>query len=220
MDLQAIRDYVRNHMELEQDDLPDPLLDTFIREGARKVESSEQRWPFYEAMFDVTVGSAGETTLAAISPLLKRISGIRTPSGFFLKWLTLEDAQLRFSSTSSSTEPTHYSTYGSQVFLFPAPSTDTVFKVLGYRRQEDWVSAGSGEEPDMPVELHNTVALWALHRAYAQQEDLEQSALYERLFSAELNELGRRICEMPLDRPLQMNSEPSRRPAQQYTFQW
>jgi len=54
----------------------------------------------------------------------------------------------------------------------------------------------------MPVELHNTVAVWALQRAYGQQEDPELAASYERMFNDELNLYRRRFTQMNTAQPI------------------
>jgi hypothetical protein len=55
------------------------------------------------------------------------------------------------------------------------------------------------------------VATWALSKAYAQQEDPELSALYERQFSDELNEYRRRLTITPHEQPMILNGGSTRR---------
>jgi len=203
LNLQQIRDYVRVHMDIEEDDLPDPVLDTFIREGSRRVEYSEQRWPFYEAWSTLTA-NPGWTLYAldGFSGNLRRLAAM-TLENENLEWRSPEEIQEMSSTTTG--RPRYFTEWGGMVVLWPIPDAAYEFIVRGYRAQNDWVADGAGAEPDMPEELHNTVALWALHRAYAQQEDPEMASLYRNTFDQELNEFGRRMTEMPLQRPLVMN---------------
>jgi len=204
LSLQQIRDYVREHMDLEPDDLPDTVLDVFIREGSRKVESSEQHWPFYETFFS-HVTTAGNPFLlkSAIDPTLKRIQEMTDgENGRPLQWISIAEAE-EFEGQSG--RPLYISEWGDVGFLFPTPDAAYSFTVFGYRHQLDWVASGAGAVPDMPEPLHNTVALWALHRAYGQQEDPDMASMYRQMFDQELNEQGRRLTEMPLSRPLIMN---------------
>lgn len=41
MTLQQMRDYIRLHLDLDEDDLPNTLIDIFIREGSKRVERAE-----------------------------------------------------------------------------------------------------------------------------------------------------------------------------------
>lgn len=218
LSLQQIRDYVRNHMDLEVEDLPDAVLDVFIREGSRKVESAEQRWPFYEASYSAaTAAAVGALAKSAVSPELKRVSEIvHADNGDILTWVSVPESQ-RFNGQSG--RPTHYAEWGDDILLLPTPDAVYSLTIFGYRHQRDWVAEGAGAEPDMDEPLHNTVALWALHRAYAQQEDPEQAGLFHSLFDTELNELGRRLTEMPLSRPLIMNRQ-RRRLRSRPLFDW
>jgi hypothetical protein len=219
MNLQEIRDYVRNHLDLELEDLPDPVVDVFIREGSRKVEYSEQRWPFYEDIVTwSTIAGGASTPFADISPTLRRISAIVHADNRALQWISTEAAADRFNAEQTG-RPTHYGEWGENLLLFPTPDEALAVTIYGYRKQTDWTAGGAGAEPDLPEELHNTVALWALHRAYAQQEDPEMAGLYRNIFDQELNEFGRRMTEMPLTRPLVMNRT-RRRPRSRPRFDW
>ena len=48
MQLSAMRDYVRNVVDITSNDISDATMNTFIREGYDIIVYSEKRWPFYE----------------------------------------------------------------------------------------------------------------------------------------------------------------------------
>ena len=48
MQLSAMRDYVRNVVDINSTDISDATMNTFIREGYDIIVYSEKRWPFYE----------------------------------------------------------------------------------------------------------------------------------------------------------------------------
>ena len=203
MNLQEIRDYVREHMDLEEEDLPNDVIDRFIREGSKKIETSEQRWPFYEASFTYqTVAGTGSVELGSIGGNLKRIASILY-DGKPLEWVSIDEYDDIWAAKSG--EPKKYAEWGGAILLGPVPDSAYDLTVRGYRSQSDWIAEGAGAVPDMPEVLHNTVANWVLYRSYAQQEDPELAHLYRELFDTELNEVGRRLTELSLHRPFILN---------------
>lgn len=208
--LQQIRDYVRTHLDLEVDDLPDPLLDTFVREGSKRVERAIPRPPFYEKIYPWSLVPAVSQFYpkSSIGQDLDQITSIAydTLSHPPLIWIGF-DAYLEHKAARPNAlgRPMYFSEQAGSVVVFPKPDTTYVMTVIGLRRAVDWVAAGGGAVPDLPDELHNTVALWATCKAYAQQEDPELSALYERQFADELNEFRRRLTITPHAQPLVLN---------------
>lgn len=212
--LQEIRDYVRESLDIEQDDLPDSLLDAYIREGSKRIERAEARWPFYEATYGVTLPS-GETSVAksTVGADLDQIVNIVHDNGSYpsLEWIGFDVYQeLLKQQPDTTSRPMYYAEWGDTLHFFPEADTSYAVTVYGYRKAADWVSQGTGATPDLPDELHNTVAMWALQRAYSQQEDPELSALYERQFSDELNEFRRRLVLTPQKQPMVLNRGPLR----------
>lgn len=208
MSLQQIRDYVRTHLDLDQDDLPDVVLDAFIREGSKRIERAETRWPFYQANYTLSTaaGVSDYDKALAISTELDQVATVLDPSYGALKWLgmnTLQELQAR--RPSSSSRPRYFAEWGGLLTLYPTPDQVYTLTVRAYRRPLDWMAGGGGAEPDLPDELHNTVALWAMAKSYAQQEDPELAALYERQFSDELDEYRRRLVITPHPQPMVLN---------------
>ena len=71
MQLSAMRDYVRNVVDITSNDISDATLNSFIREGYDIIVYSEKRWPFYEVAltFD-TVASQKDYTMAEVGTAL------------------------------------------------------------------------------------------------------------------------------------------------------
>jgi hypothetical protein len=208
LDLQQIRDLVRTSLDIEQEDLPDVLLDAYIREGSKRIERAEARWPFYEVRFDFapTPSVDGLYDIAAIDPELDQIASIAISPFGPLQWIGADVlTALQGQQPSTVGRPRFYSTWAASIAFHPQLDVVYDMEVRGYRRALDWVSDGAGATPDLPDELHNTVALWALGKAYAQQEDPELAGLYERQFSDELNEFRRRLVVTPQHQPLVLN---------------
>lgn len=209
LNLQQIRDYVRNHIELEIDDLPDSVLDVFIREGSKRVEKAETRWPFYEESWTLTtaIGTRNYALTGAVptATAVDQLTNVQGPK-WNLVWIGREQYDvLNPPDFTSQSEPTHVALWDSELWLSPTPDAAYTLTLRGYRKPTDWVANGAAAQPDLPDELHNTVATWALSRAYAQQDDPELAAVYERQFGEELNEFRRRIVETPHLQPVILN---------------
>jgi len=206
--LQQIRDYVRSHIDLEVEDLPDAVLDVFIREGSKRVERAEKRWPFYEAEYTLnTVASTEDYDIEdTFGVTLSEITSIVTPSHGPIKWIGRDVGDTHFPlDTATTGEPVAWSEWGGSLRLYPTPDAVYSLSVRGYRESTDWIAEGAGGEPDLPDDLHNCVAQWALARAYAQQDDPEMAQLFERQFADELNFFRRRFNDTPPAQPLIMN---------------
>lgn len=202
MDLQAIRDFVRTHMDLDTEDLPDSMLDTFCREASRKIERMEKRWPMYEKSWTL-VTAAGTSTydISALAPDLREISAV-TSDRERLRWLGPDEARMGFLGDTTQNRPRAWSQWGSSITLYPIPDGVHTLYIEGYRKPADWVTQGAGAEPDMDSDLHLTLATWVLSRAYAQQEDMEIASYFAQAFDNELETFRRRLVDTPPAQPL------------------
>lgn len=220
MDLQAIRNFVRTHMDLDVEDLPDDLLDTFAREATHKVERAEKRWPFYAVNYTFTTeAGVGSYDLSVITPGdLRQISAVLIDQRV-LTYVGPDEADRR-QSLQATGQPTSWSQWGNTIDLHPSPSDVYTLSVRGYRAPIDWVSQGAGAEPDMDSDLHMTVATWVLARAYAQQEDTELSTYFAQSFDRELDAFRRRIVDTPPPQPLSLSSGGPRRRMERARYDW
>lgn len=208
LSLEQIRSFVRGHLDLDTDDLPDVVLDVFIREGSKRVEKAAARWPFYETTWSLdTVAGQRSYAFTSIGADIDQISSIQRDDAV-MRWIgpDLYNVRNPLDSTSQS-KPCEYAIWASTLYLTPTPDATYTLTIRGYRQPNDWVAEGAGGEPDLPDELHNTVATWALSKAYVQQEDPELGSYYERQFVDELNEYKRRIVETPHPQPLVLGGE-------------
>lgn len=206
LNLQQIRDFVRAHMDIEVEDLVDDVLDVFIAEGSQRIARAEKRWPFYATRWTyVTVADTDEVDFADISADIDQIQSIKGPQ-WRLQYIGIDVADDVWpENVTESSEPTHWSVENEVLYLYPTPSDAYSLRIRGYRKQSDWMAEGAGAEPDLPEELHNTVAVWALSRAYEQQDDPEMASIFERKFADELNLFRRRIHDAPPAQPVVLN---------------
>lgn len=211
MTLQEIRNFVRTHMDLDSTELPDSMLDVFIRDGSKRIERHRNRWPFYESSWTLptVAGTASYATDAApfvtAGNVMRDITEIRTPT-LLLQWLGLDDAHRRFPLSNTGTgTPLYFTKYATSLTMHPTPGSALSYTVVGYREPADWMATGAGATPDMPADLHHTLALWALGRSYAQQEDTDLGQFYLEMHQDELERFARSLETMPPSQPLVLN---------------
>lgn len=198
--LASFRELIRATLDLDATDLPDILVDDWIRDGATRAQTRRQQWPFYEKDWTFnSVDDQGTYTLADIqadsgsTDAIAEIRQIRGPD-WDLRWqdITTHDKTNPRGSVSSGT-PRFWSQWNnSDVILDPVPnnSTDT-FVVRGYAKRADWVSDGAAAVSDMPVEFDNTILNWAIGKAHAQQGDPASALHYADMADLRLRELVR-----------------------------
>lgn len=213
-------------MDLDIEDLPDVVLDVFIREGSKRIERAESRWPFYEAEFTLaTVAAQEDYDLTALTPVvtdqtMSELASIVGPR-WTLNQIGRDEGDNNFPlNVDQSGEPLYYSVWGSSLRLFPTPDAVYTLRVRGYRHARDWVAEGSGGEPDLPNEMHNSVAQWALARAYAQQDDPEMASIFERQFADEVRLFQRRFNSAPRSQPIVLNGHTSVNRPWRPRFDW
>lgn len=198
--LSEMRNIIRLTLDLDETDLPDSLVDEWVRDGADRCQSHRQTWPFYEDTFTFsTVADQATYTLAAIAAADGEgdtIAEIRQLSGQNddLKWQDVSDRDRLVPLSSSSTgTPTHWSQWANgDVVLYPTPATVIEHQVRAYKEPSDWVADGAAATSDMPKPFDSAIINWAIGRAYAQQDDPASAVYYADLSNLRLEELTRR----------------------------
>lgn len=175
MTLQGCRDYVRGILDLDVDDLPDSILDVYIREGYRKTSRFEQNWPFYwTSVTAVTVAGQAAYSLTGLG--VERIQVVVGPHGP-LQAVDRFKVRNYFTGTSTTGEPRFWSIDPQNVTFWPTPDSAYTFTIEGFRSPGTFPVA-SGSVLDLPADFDEVVCQWALSRAYFQQDDTELGALH------------------------------------------
>lgn len=227
MDLQEIRDFVRDVPDVDADELPDSILDVFIRRGYKQIISLERRWPFFE-VHDATLWTADGTHSypytsvvdadGASVPIrdVDSIEGERYP----LTHVDPIDARKRWRRhVETKREPTHFSVQSTTIRLWPTPDSAYELLVGGYRNPTDW-SADAGGEPDCPDVFHEPIAIFALHLAYLQQEDPEMGAFWKAQFDEAVGSARRDVMGAPPRGPIVMNRPKPTQTLDRLLFPW
>jgi len=209
VNLQQLREYVRVQLDVDEEELPNALLDSYFTEAFLRTISMENRWPFYESRWTVNkVADTATIPLPIDCDAAGIVALIDQTNGYRLMQVGYELAEDNFVGMwSSSSNPMYYSIYGNALTLWPTPPTDFArqFSLRGYRLPQDWVSQGAGSEPDCDVRLHQLLAHYAIALAYAQQEDEVLEDTYMKRWQASYLAAHNAICNPRHHQPLILN---------------
>lgn len=202
MNLADIRNHVRTTVDLDQTELPNAYLDTIIREANDNVMSRSRDWPWLQQQWTfATVANQQTYTIADLAPAGTEIAEIAsivdtTSGGFELDHIEHSFAEdVWRNSYLSSGIPTHWSEWAGVLYIWPKPSNVRTLRVRSYRKPKDWITGN--ETIDMDVRLHSTIALYALSRVYAFQEEPTFANQYMQLFENQLRRVMDEIFRAP-----------------------
>ena len=179
MNLNQIRVFVRTQLDLDETDLPDILLDVFIRDGYDHILNLERRWPFFEATWLLSVPETGTMPLPGDADVLEAVLAADGHRLWRADTRWIED---NFAGSQAMGTPMYWSQINRTMYIWPKPSSSAQFYSRGYRRPLDWVGAGASAEVDADQRLHIPVAYYACSMGYAQQEDEVLEATYMNRF--------------------------------------
>jgi len=208
VNLQDLRDYVRTQLDVDEEELPNALLDAYISEGFERTISLEVRWPFYETRWSVSYLPADRVVFlpdncdpAGIMALVDMSTGVR------LVQIANEAAEDNFiGGQSGSATPATYSIYGREIMLWPSPGeSERQYHLRGYRLSADWMLGGAAAVPDMDARLHILLAHYAIALSYAQQEDEVLENVYMTRWQNGFTAAHNAICRPRHHRPLVFN---------------
>lgn len=210
MNLTQLREYIRTQLDMDEEELPNALLDTYLNEAFLRTISMENRWPFFEKRWGVAQ-IAGESAIVlpadcdpvGITSLQDMVSGVR------LMQISNEIAEDNFVGAASvSTAPLYYSIYAGAITVWPPFQEGAAgrgYNLRGQRFPKDWIALGASAEPDCDVRLHQLLAHYAIALAYAQQEDEVLEDTYMKRWQASYLVAHSAICSPRHHRPLIFN---------------
>ena len=207
MNLDELRTVVRTQTQTTAGDLPDPTIDSYLRQGFERTINAETRWPFYEQHWDLSL-LAGEYMMALpgdVNP-----PGIMalydTTNGFRLTQIAAEYGDDHFAGPQVGTiSPVMFSVWGNTLYVWPRVQTSSVdrpYRLRGYRKPLLWLNASN--EPDCDERLHLPLTHYAVALAYAQQEDETLETTYMDRWQRDVEMAHRAIMEPRHQRPLVM----------------
>lgn len=171
MQLIDMRTAVRTHLELDEDDLPNSLVDGYLREAFQRTIQREQRWPFLENDWSVSALTVGKFDMPTDLGGLAEVSY----NGAVLVHISHNLATQTFGrdDTPTAGQPRYFSIWGQQIHVWPLLDVGETIRLRGWRLPTEFASpsSASSSEPDCDPRLHLTLVHYAISRVYAQQED-------------------------------------------------
>jgi hypothetical protein len=179
MNLDEIRVAVRAQLDVDEEELPNPLIDLYARDGFEHIINTETRWPFYEQLWRDLVATDGVLTVPTDAREIVSVVG----SNGRLEHIDNMHVERLYSQPATATYALVWSQMGSTIYLWPPPAGEWTVTLRGYRAPIDWVSQGAGAEVDGDERLHLAVVWFCCAAAYAQQEDEVLEATYTARFN-------------------------------------
>lgn len=203
MSVQDLRTYVRQFIDVDVTDIPDTMLDFWIRDGFnRLMGSAKLSWPFYlvggtESHYSINTAIGVQSYVlppvmvqGAPAPVpVTNIVAIQGPH-----WELGYSDQGALESTFpaafiQSAEPERFSIWNGKVTLWPIPNSVYALNIRAYRDPVDWVSLGAGGVVDAPDDFGMVLASYVLSQGWAQQTALDMASYWETQFEKGAAEL-------------------------------
>ena len=209
MTLDELRLYIRTQLDMDEEELPNALLDSYLSEGFLRTISQDQMWPFYEHGWSIALVPSETSMLLPPNCDPVGIMSLRdSTSGGRLMQIGHELAEDNFVGTNAyASAPVYYSIFAGSIWLWPLPYAGAArnFELRGHRYPTDWVTAGPSASPDCDVRLHQLLAHYAIALCYAQQEDEVLEDVYMKRWQASYAAAHTAICRPRQHRPLILN---------------
>ena len=209
--LQQLRDYIRLHLDLDAEEIPNTMLDFWARDASIKISRTRKRWPFFETSWTlVTTPNERDYPLTtSFDPVPDEITSI-VRDDRRLRYLGRDEAEAAYLPYQIDTGfVTYFNVWNNTLRLYPKPTFADTLHVRGYRKVNDWVADGSGAEPDFPEEFHDAIRMYMLAQAYLQQEDPEMFQQFMSSFDAEMRLLAKQYGDTPGPYPLVLGGGPT-----------
>ena len=179
MNLNEIRTFVRTQLDLDETDLPDVLLNVYIQDGYDHIIALENRWPFFEVLWRLTIPTTGQLALGTD---VATIESLVASDGHRLVRVDTRWIEDTFAPNTTNGTSVYWTQLGTAIATFPPPATDMDVTARGYRRPANWIAGGASAQVDADPRLHLPICWYACSLGYAQQEDEVLEATYMTRF--------------------------------------
>ena len=205
MSLTDVRLMVRNISDLDTTDLPNSVLDDFVKEAFQRIIVLERRWPKYQETYTFnTVVNQRPYTIATIGDIREVISLVdTTSSGSRLTMIPYDNAEeIWLGNTDVASRPYFYALWDGQLHLYAKPDAVYPITVRAYRNPVyTWLTSIT-QTIDCDEWFHILLVYFVLSRVYQRQEDPELSQMYLKSFEEGVAMARRDLMKTPSARPM------------------
>jgi hypothetical protein len=202
---QEIRDYVRAHLELDDEELPDTILNVYLQDAFERTISMDNRWPRNEQVYSVSK-VAGQTTITMPAGLSipSIMSIVSAENGYRLAIIAHENAEDAFipNYTEGGGQPLYASFWAGQMYLWPKVNLDSSYDVTVRAYAAPVWTGGASDIPDLDTRLHIALAYYAMSLVYAAQEDEVLEGVYMARWNRDVTQTIKTIMEPVHNHPL------------------
>lgn len=210
-DLAGIRRYIWTYLDLDEEDLPADLIDTWVQDGYRQIIQAIRRWPHFEV--EVTIQTEPGRRSYPLPPEIEDVLSVDAPWGVldYIEYTAARDKFHLYGNVQSQGHARAYSIRGGELHVWPLPDASEELVVVGFRAPADWMAGGAGAVPDMPDSLEGALLDWVLYRAHLHQDEPELAAVDRQNFQDALDNAIAWEIKRPSAQPLVMGGDGQRR---------
>jgi hypothetical protein len=202
---QELRDFVRAHLEVDDEELPDTILNVYLQDAFERTMAMDNRWPRNEQTFSVSkVAGADAATLPPTLSVPTIMSVTSVANGYRLPVMNHENMEDTFvpNYTVGGGQPVYVSIWAGQMYFWPKVNTDDSYDVnVRAYAQPAWDSNASAI-PDLDSRLHIALAYYAMSLVYAAQEDEVLEGVYMARWNRDVTQTLKSIMEPVHSHPL------------------
>lgn len=207
-DRSDIRDWVRQHTLVEEDDYADSKVDNVINQALRDL-STQFHWPFHQASDTVTLVT-GTANYSLPTDFAHLIAAIRSDCACKLKEVTPQDAWSTWKADAESSKPDHFYLWGSEIRFVPIPTSDSLPTVELYYYRHPSTLDNDDDEPEFDPQFHLVLAEFAAAKVWEREEDLARSEYYMERYFQGVERMARYYLNRADDYPLVIGGGTSR----------
>lgn len=170
MTVQDLRDYVRVSLDVDEEELPDTLVDAWGQEAQARVILAIPSWHALQANYTLVCTPAVQAydfTTFSVPDTVAEVLGVEDDNRI-LQPMSHNRAVERFVNLSTG-RPYVFSIYGDLLYLWPSPGEARTYQIRALREAQ--IVFGPADTPDSPPEFHSLIGEYMLARAYEQQDD-------------------------------------------------
>jgi len=171
--------------DLDEEDLPDVVVDQFAREGFQRIYALERRWPYLQESYNFnTVAGQREYTISTIGDIREIISVLDTSSsGARLTLIPYDNAEeIWLGNTDVPSRPYFYSFWDKKIQLWAKPDAVYPITVRAYRNPVYTWLTDTDEMIDLDEWFHALLPYFVLGRVYQRQEDAQLAQMHLNSF--------------------------------------
>lgn len=204
-----MRGFVRTHLELDDEELPDSTLNVYLQDAFERTYAASNQWPRQEMTWEISILAGEGSAALPTDMIIPSIMSVLTPQNYRLIQINHENAEDMFAQTPSpvSGTPLYYSIWARRLYVWPMPQNGDVepyqMNVRGYS-QPTWDSSASAI-PDIDLRLHIAICYYAMSLVYAAQEDEILEGVYIARWERDVRQQVKQLLEPSMHRPLVMN---------------